>query len=118
LYEDFQKDNLAILQDIFQFLEVDDTFIPDTALKYNISGIPKNKWIQSILFCPNLLKSIFKPLLPRTLRKRLLFSGQKLNMTKPECPPEIRQKLIEVYREDIWKLQQLINRDLSHWLKG
>jgi hypothetical protein len=40
------------------------------------------------------------------------------NLLKP--PPlqsEVRRQLIGVYREDILKLQDLIHRDLSGWLK-
>lgn len=35
----------------------------------------------------------------------------------PKLPHEIRQQLIEVYREDILKLQDLLQRDLSIWLQ-
>ncbi|MFP4578951.1 MAG: sulfotransferase, partial [Coleofasciculus sp.] len=35
----------------------------------------------------------------------------------PKLPDEIRQQLIEVYREDILKLQDLLQRDLSIWLQ-
>jgi hypothetical protein len=35
----------------------------------------------------------------------------------PPLDPEIRARLTEDYREDILKLQDLIGRDLSHWLK-
>jgi hypothetical protein len=35
----------------------------------------------------------------------------------PPIDPEIRRALIEGYREDILKLQQVIGRDLSPWLK-
>jgi hypothetical protein len=35
----------------------------------------------------------------------------------PPLDPELRARLTEEYREDILKLQDLIGRDLSHWLK-
>jgi len=31
--------------------------------------------------------------------------------------PQLRRQLTDEYREDIPKLQNLIGRDLSHWLK-
>ena len=38
--------------------------------------------------------------------------------SKPAISPNLRQELIEqIYREDILELQDLIQRDLSHWLK-
>jgi len=32
---------------------------------------------------------------------------------KPALTTQVRQQLIEVYREDIWRLQKLIQRDLQ-----
>ncbi len=40
------------------------------------------------------------------------------NLKTLPLDPEIRKRLIEeVYKEDILKLQHLLNRDLSNWLK-
>ena len=38
------------------------------------------------------------------------------NLVKPGLDPEIRRQLIDFYREDILRLQDLIGRDLSAWL--
>ena len=38
-------------------------------------------------------------------------------LVKPEMRPETRERLKSVYRGDIMKLQDLIHRDLSHWLE-
>jgi hypothetical protein len=32
-------------------------------------------------------------------------------------PPEVQRQLIEIYREDVLKLQELICRDLTGWLE-
>jgi hypothetical protein len=34
----------------------------------------------------------------------------------PSVQPEVRHQLIEVYRQDILKLEELLHRDLSGWL--
>ena len=39
----------------------------------------------------------------------------------PPPPPltdEIRARLTDLYREDILRLQDMLERDLSHWLRG
>ena len=36
----------------------------------------------------------------------------------PPLDPELREGLIEGYKEDILRLQVLIGRDLSAWLEG
>lgn len=116
LYEDLAADSKAIFHDITRFLEVDATFTPDFTRK-NVSGIPKNTLLQNLLTKKNPIKSVFKPLLPKPLRQSVLQSLAKQNLgAKPILSQETRQKLIAIYREDILKLQDLIERDLSQWL--
>jgi hypothetical protein len=58
--------------------------------------------------------------LPAGLRWRLSEAFDNLkarNLAQPEpLPREVRQQLIEKYREDIRNLEELIDRDLSGWL--
>jgi hypothetical protein len=44
-------------------------------------------------------------------------SEQILTEESPPLDPEVRAELMEGYREDILRLQQLIGRDLSAWWK-
>ncbi|MBC6477742.1 MAG: sulfotransferase [Hormoscilla sp. GM7CHS1pb] len=118
LYEELKTDSLGLIQDIFSFLEVDKTFVPDTSIRFNVSGIPKNRMIHNFLGRPNPIKKALKPLLPKKLRNRLSASIKQRNLTKlPPMSPEVRQELIEVYREDILMLQDLLERDLYSWLE-
>ncbi len=117
LYEDLQNRPLDLVKEAFQFLGVDETFVPDVSRKYLVSAVPKNKLWHKLLTQPNPIKELLKTALPENVRKPL---GQKLikkNMGKPPKPPEVRQKLTEIYKEDILQLQDLIGRDLSDWLK-
>lgn len=119
LYEDFTTNPMSIVQNTFQFLGVDDTFAPDVSIKHNVSGIPKNKGLHTFLRKEHdPIKFILKPLIPKELRRRIMLSLHNRNLDKPPLlAPELRRQLIEVYREDILKLQNLIQRDLSTWLK-
>jgi hypothetical protein len=119
LYEEFTTNPMSILQDIFRFLGVDDTFAPNMSVKHNVSGIPRNKALNTFLVKPHPIKSILKPFLPESLRRALIVSlKNRRNMDKPPpLPPDLRKQLINVYREDILKLQDLIQQDLSMWLE-
>lgn len=114
LYEDLKANAIATLQDIFRWLEVEDTFIPDMALRPNKSGMPKNKLLHQILTKPNPLKSLLKPLFPAQIRQKI----QHQNLNTPQISPEVRQQLLDLYRVDILQCQDLIQRDLSAWLAG
>lgn len=114
LYDDLKENAIATLQDIFSFLDVDKSFIPDMALRPNKSGMPKNKLLHQILTKPNPLKTFLKPLFPAQIRQKI----QHQNLNTPQISPEVRQQLLDLYRADILQCQDLINRDLSAWLVG
>ena len=112
LYEDLKAKPLELLQDIFHFLEVDATFIPDMALRPNKSGMPKNQLMHQILTKPNPLKTILKPLFPAKLRQKI----QHQNLNKPQLSLAVERELRDLYRADILQCQNLLGRDLSNWL--
>jgi hypothetical protein len=120
LQEDLRSDPLGVVQDVFRFLEVDHTYVPDVTKKHNSSGIPKNKALEALLGRPNRIKHVLKTYLPEEQRVRISSKVAKLrarNLARPsKLPSEIRARLIEKYREDILSLQSLIQRDLSAWL--
>ncbi|MGB3790819.1 MAG: sulfotransferase [Phormidesmis sp.] len=117
LYDDLVKGTQAVAQDIYRFLGVDESFVPDLT-RSNVSGIPKRRWLQNLFMKDNPLKAAIKPLLPEQVRRRIARDVHRKNTgDKPTFPVEVRQQLIETYREDILKLQDLLDRDLSNWLK-
>lgn len=117
LYEDYLADNVGFIQDIFRFLNVDDTFVPDMSVRHNVSKIPRSHALQVFLTEPRLTKNLLKPLVPAHWSRRIGDNLRERNLTRPPLSPKIRRQLIEVYREDIIKLQDMLQRDLSHWLK-
>jgi len=121
LYEDLSDAPLDTLRDAFRFLEVDDTFVPDVSLRRNVSGSPRYKTLDTLLRRPSLIKQALKLYMPAGLRWRLSKAFDNLKTRNlvgpPPVQPEVRRQLIEVYREDILKLQEQLGRDLSRWLE-
>jgi len=117
LYEDLKYDTNTILKNIFQFLEVDDTYTPDISKEHNVTLLPKNKPLHSILTRLKRISFSHKKTKPKK-KEGLLDKLIKQNLQKPsKISIEVRRDLIEVYRQDILKLQDLIDRDLSTWLE-
>lgn len=119
LYEEWQKTPKAIVEDIFQFLGVDSIFLPDMSVKHNVSSSAhKNKALHDFLTGSNPLKSLLKTIIPAKIRKPMSAKAYRKNIksTSP-LPKEIRQEAIEIFRPDILKLQDLLEKDMSHWLK-
>ena len=118
LYDDLKKDPLSLVQDIYRFLEVNDSFTPKSlGIKYNVSGIPKNRFFYEIIFKSNPIKSVITPFIPRNLREKIIAIASQKLLKKPQMKPETREYLKELYQEDVLKLQGLIKKDLTHWLK-
>lgn len=117
LYEEWKADNSSILRSIFRFLHVDETFKPDISINYNASLVPRVKFIDKIIENASRPTSILKKILPSRLYRETIDNIRGKNLAKPKLSSDIRKKLILVYREDILKLQDLIERDLSAWLE-
>lgn len=117
LYEDYVTDPARFMRDIFRFLNVDDTFVPDMSVRHNESKIPRSRALQVFLTEPRRTKNLFKPLLPAGWSRRIGDSLRRQNLTRPPFPVELRRQLTEGYRADIIELQDMLRRDLSHWLK-
>lgn len=139
LYEDLSANPLALCQDLFRFLGVDDTFRPDTSYRHNAGLITRHAAMRDILavespvreglaqVAPRWAKGLtplvaparwaFNNLLPKSRRREVYERLRRANMHKPKFDRRLRRKLTAYYREDILQLQDLIGRDLSHWLK-
>ena len=117
LYEDLSDRPISLMQDIFRFLSVKTTFVPDISEKQNISFVPKNRTLKALLTKRHPVKSVIKPFIPKKLRHQAVNHLEDWNRCKPKLSPKLRKQLIEEYREDILKLQELIMRDLSGWLQ-
>jgi hypothetical protein len=116
LYDNFQANPVKALQETFSFLDIDPTFEPNISRKFNVSGVPKNKFLHKLIAEQNFLKSTLKSMLPARFRFNLKERYYERNLSKPSITEETRLELIEVFREDILKTQELIGRDLSSWL--
>jgi hypothetical protein len=119
LCEDMATDPLNLLQDVFRFLDVNDVFEPKEQSQYHKSiGSPKHTGWYRFLTKPHPIKTILRPLLPAQTREQIVQGLKERSVTpRPPVPAEIRAALIKEYRKDILHLEDLIQRDLSTWLK-
>jgi hypothetical protein len=116
LFDDLIASPLEVLRDLFSFLQVDSTFTPELTHK-NVSNNPKVKVLQNILSERNSLRSFAQKVVPEPVRVGVAEKVRSWNSKKfLPMPEEVKKQLTNDYREDILNLQELIGRDLSHWL--
>ncbi len=116
LYDELKKDSLSLMKNIYQYLGVDTTFTSNVNQKYNVRSFPKNQLLHGMFNKPNVIKDTLKNIFPKNWRKNLVASVNKQNNWKPKLDPQLRQELTQEYKEDILKLQDLIDKDLSVWI--
>ncbi|MCP3666485.1 MAG: sulfotransferase [Gammaproteobacteria bacterium] len=120
LHDDLIAMPEEIMKDVYDFLSVDNTYLPVTSNKYNVSGIPKNRVYQQILYPRlsffRLFKKYIRMLLSEKAVTRLRGKMKSKMLYKPVLNDHIKRELIIRYQEDIKKLSSLINRDLTMWI--
>jgi len=121
LLDDLKSEPNAAIKKIFEFLNLADcdyaiNFDPQNESRTNRSQVFKKLLRKQ----PKALKNVVKTLIPNQEKRQKLF--KKMNNLNtdfgkkaPGLKPETRQSLQDHFSEEILALEQLLNRDLSHW---
>lgn len=115
LQDDIIANPLAVLQQLFRFLGVDDTFVPPST--YTKERSAEDKGVQTIRdriygrTITKLLARAVKKIGLSSLSKRVIKSFVK----KPTMSTNTRSHLFEIFKKDIGETSSIIGRDLSSW---
>jgi hypothetical protein len=120
--DDLIKDKQLEIQKIYNFLGIDSSFKNHFKEKFNVSGIPKNKFIHKYLVHDNAFKrktkKLFKKIISETVLRKLARKARNLNQGERLIATDIeKQKLKNIYIKDIISISNLLKKDLNHWLK-
>jgi len=116
LMEDLIDHPQDLLKSLFRFLEVDESYASDISHRHNPSGIISNPLQRFMWTHSNRLRAAIRPFFSARVRHRTTEWFMR-DLEKPQFPHHLRVELTEHYRKDIEQLQDLLQRDLSHWLK-
>jgi sulfotransferase family protein len=115
LFDDLKPSPLRVVQDLYRFLGIDPTFVPDFDTPHALGGVPASRLLESFL-TSHAIRSAVRPWVPvgaanwvRRFRARTLRQA-------PALPAQLRKELTEHFREDIARTSDLIGRSLDHWL--
>jgi hypothetical protein len=115
LFEDLKPSPLGMMQELYRFLGVDPSFVPDFETPHNFGGMPAS-WFVERLLTNRTIRAAVEPWIPR----RAINYARHLrtrNMRKaPSLPLELKQELTVAFRDDILKTSELVGRSLEHWL--
>ena len=119
VYDDMVADCHGFLKRICSFLGVDENHSFDTSERDNVTfGIPRTFILRRLLRYAGPAKRRIQETVPLKMRSSLFQRFSKLFWApKPEFRPGVRARLVSAFEADILELQQIINRDLSPWLR-
>ena len=116
LFDELRTESLRVVQEVYRFLAVDDTYEPDLKTPHNVGGIPAVMGVERLLTSKR-LRAIVEPLVPRgavDVIRRMRTANLR---PAPPLPPEARALMTENIRDDVRRTQELIGVDLGHWLQ-
>ena len=114
-YEDFKKNVSKTVDQVYNFLNISTEFAADINTKHNTFTMPKNKvirFIYSFVFLRKILTFLLPIYLVKNVRV-LLFKADK----KPELLKETRSQLRIIFNDDIKKLEEVLGKNYSKWIK-
>jgi hypothetical protein len=116
LYEDLHDRPRELIRDLYRFVGVDESFVPDVEVRHNVGGVPRSGALHALFSNPR-LKKVAREWAPQGIGK-LARRLRRANLEKPPpLPPAVRRRLTGVYRESILALESLLKRDLKAWLE-
>lgn len=114
LYDELVRDPRNLMADIYGVIGVDPTFVPDTAVRANPSGVPRSRAIQDLLTGDNIIRRAARRVAPR-FGRRLVSPLKRHNLVKPKLDPELRRELTDHFLPDIRRLEGMFDLDLTAW---
>tara|TARA_B100000768_G_scaffold34623_1_gene33225 strand:+ start:898 stop:1764 length:867 start_codon:yes stop_codon:yes gene_type:complete len=114
-FEDFKKNISFTVGKVYSFLNISTRFNIDKHLKHNVFTMPKNKvirFIYSFTFFRKIIAFLFPIFLVKYIRN-IFFSLDK----KPELSNDTISKLNKIFNNDVVKLEELLSKDYSKWIK-
>lgn len=122
LYEDLRKDSVAVCRSLYEWLDTDPEFTPDTGKKHNVSRKARSELLSNIISNlkknDNPVKRLAKAVLPYSTFTRIGNSLVEMNKSSKKMEPlddHTRQKMKEYFKPYNEKLKELSGVDVDHW---
>jgi hypothetical protein len=116
IFDNFKNDLFEVLKDIFTFLDVDNSFIPNTSSNLNQNKIFKKDYYNELFKLAKKVDFLKKIIIPRE-KERLKKIKNKYFLTKPDYSLHLNdiRDLRKIYKDDINRLEKILNIELTAW---
>jgi hypothetical protein len=114
IFEQMVRDRPTTLAQLFAFLGVDPGFVPPDDRAYNVSGVPADAATRGVMRLRRRAAPLLRPLVPARAKHAVDRRLQR-RLVRPQMPERERDRLVEVYRDDIEQLEGLLGRSVPEW---
>ena len=114
-YSDFKKNSEKEVEDVFNFIGVDDSFKIDFKTIHNSFTMPKNNFIRKIysaVWFRKFLIFMFPSALIKGVRSVLFTEGDK-----PKLQEDLKKRIQLYYQNEVQQLEQILTVNLDRWRK-
>lgn len=112
---DLKRDQLGAVRQLYQFVGVDPSFVPDFDTPHNVGGTPASLLLERV-FTSSAIRSALDPWVPKRAANWIRRLRTRTMRPAPPLPRELKAELTVPFREDILRTAELIGRSLDHWL--
>jgi hypothetical protein len=116
LFDDLKRSPRMVLEEVYRFLGVDPTFVPDFGTPHAPGGLPVSRVMESF-FTSKAIQSAVKPWIPTGAANWIKRIRRRNLQPAPRLPAKLKNELTGQFRDDIRKTSALIGRNLDHWLQ-
>jgi len=119
LYDDFRDNTKIEMMKVYKFLGVENDINVNLNVKHNRGGRKwRNSFLKHLFIEDNFVRIFFKSILPKKIRRHIyrILSNFSKNNTK-KINKETQMYLNNYFKDDIFELSKLINKDLEHWTR-
>lgn len=119
LYDELYQKPEGLMIKIYNFLDINNRFLPNLSKKYNKSGEPFFLNLPNLIQEPSICKYFFKQIIPARRRQAVRDKIIRLNIVKSRkvIPLSTIEYLKRLYNRDIQNLELVINKELKSWMK-
>ncbi len=119
LFEDFKADAEGCVRDMLKFLEIEDLSASFDYALQNPNTVNRSATLTRILRHPPAWLMRIRKMISGAWISKLrttLLNANTVAKKRDALPARIYDEIDATYREDVQKLAQILDRDLSHWL--
>jgi hypothetical protein len=116
LHEDLLQSPETVLRSLCSHIGVDPSVELQRDRRVNKSGVPEREWMHTVLTGLQPVRDALGPLIPDDIVE-WANALKNRNLEKPAMRPATRRRLVDTYRPHVRALEDLLDRDLSHWLE-